>query len=396
MSRKEIIIVGGGISGLSLAFYCARAGWETILLESEERVGGAFHSHRLQGSDFWLELGAHTCYNSYGNLLAIIEQCATDGQMIRREKVPFRMLVNDQVRSIFSQINYPELLLSVPRLLVQKKQQESVSSYYSAVLGNRNYQNLFRHFFNAVPSQRTDEFPADILFKSRSRRKDIYKSYTFTAGLETVVDGIVQTGGVQILTGKVTDSIELVNDRYKITATDGSQYETERLALATPASVSAKLLQSISPEVSRIISRIPVASVNSTGVVIQKKHLSLEPVAGIISADDLFFSAVSRDTVTNETYRGFTFHFKPEVVDQEERLKRICEVLAVTREQIEQVVWKSNLLPSLKVGHDKLVEELDAHLAQTQLLLTGNYFAGVSIEDCVSRSLSEFSRLAGQ
>jgi protoporphyrinogen oxidase len=69
-------------------------------------------------------------------------------------------------------------------------------------------------------------------------------------------------------------------------------------------------------------------------------------------------------------------------------------VLAVTREQIEQVAWKSNLLPSLKVGHDDLVKEIDTHLEQTQLLLTGNYFAGVSIEDCVSRSLSEFSRLA--
>jgi oxygen-dependent protoporphyrinogen oxidase len=64
MSRKEIVIVGGGISGLSLAFYCARVGWETMLLESDERVGGAFHSHRIEGSDLLLEHGAHTCYNT--------------------------------------------------------------------------------------------------------------------------------------------------------------------------------------------------------------------------------------------------------------------------------------------------------------------------------------------
>lgn len=393
MAGKEITIVGGGISGLSLAFYCARAGMDTILLEAEERVGGAFHSYRLKDSDFWLELGAHTCYNSYGNLLDIIEHCQTDSQMIQREKVPFKMLVDDQIRSIFSQINYPELLLSVPKLLVQSKERESVASYYSTVLGKRNYQNLFRHFFNAVPSQSTDEFPADILFKSRSRRKDIHKSYTFNGGLETIIDGIGRTNKIRILTGQVTKSIELVDGRYKIATEDGNQYETNTLALATPAPVSARLLQSISPRLSQIVSQIPTARVNSTGVVIQKKYLSVNPVAGIISADDLFYSAVSRDTVPHEKYRGFTFHFKPEILDRQVRLKRITEVLAVTVDQIEQVQWKSNFLPSLKVGHDKLVEEIDTQLEQTQLLLTGNYFAGVSIEDCVSRSLSEFSRL---
>jgi protoporphyrinogen oxidase len=98
--------------------------------------------------------------------------------------------------------------------------------------------------------------------------------------------------------------------------------------------------------------------------------------------------------VSDEQFRGFTFHFKPEVLDQQMRLKRISEVLAVRPEQIDEVVWKSNLLPSLKVGHVDLVEEIDTHLDQNHLLLTGNYFAGVSIEDCVSRSLHEFSRLA--
>ena len=394
MDRNEIIIVGGGISGLSLALYCAKSGLQTTLLEREERVGGAFHSHRVPDGDFWLELGAHTCYNSYANLLDIVEYCHTDGQMIQREKVPFKMLVDDQIRSIFSQINYPELLLSVPKLLLQKKQQQSVSSYYSAVLGKKNYFGVFRHLFNAVSSQSTDDFPADILFKSRTRRKDHYRSYTFTGGLETIVDGIVSKEKIQILTGQVIDSIERLAGSYRIETEDGNKYETGTLALATPAPVASKLLQSAHPEISQLLAKIPVAKVNSTGVVIDRKFLPLRPLAGIISADDLFYSAVSRDTVSDEQFRGFTFHFKPEVLDQQMRLKRISEVLAVRPEQIDEVVWKSNLLPSLKVGHVDLVEEIDTHLDQNHLLLTGNYFAGVSIEDCVSRSLHEFSRLA--
>jgi oxygen-dependent protoporphyrinogen oxidase len=42
-----------------------------------------------------------------------------------------------------------------------------------------------------------------------------------------------------------------------------------------------------------------------------------------------------------------------------------------------------------------LVRELDSLLAGKGLLLTGNYFIGLAIEDCVSRSLSEFRRLRG-
>ena len=383
MEQKEIIIVGGGISGLSLAFYCARAGMHTTLLEKEERVGGAFHSHR--DGDFWLELGAHTCYNSYANLLGIVEQCQTDQLMVQREKVPFKMLVDDEIRSIFSQISYPELLLSVPKLPFQNKQLHSVASYYGAILGKQNYQRVFRHFFNAVPSQSCDDFPADILFKSRTRRKDHFRSYTFTGGLEAVVDGIVRKGEIQILTGQTIESIERSGGSYSVTMGDGSHIEAGTLALATPAPVTARLLQSMQPEVSQLLSKISIAKVNSTGVVVHKKLLHLKPVAGIISADDLFYSAVSRDTVSDEQFRGFTFHFKPDVVDEKLRLDRIAEVLGVPSNQFEQVVWKSNLLPSLKVGHAKLVQEIESHLEQRHLLLTGNYFAGVAIEDCVSR-----------
>jgi UDP-galactopyranose mutase len=36
-----------------------------------------------------------------------------------------------------------------------------------------------------------------------------------------------------------------------------------------------------------------------------------------------------------------------------------------------------------------------AALAGKRLAVTGNYFAGLAIEDCVSRSVSEWGRIAG-
>jgi protoporphyrinogen oxidase len=396
MVQNDIVIVGGGLSGLSLAFYCAKAGLKVVVLEKEDRAGGCFHSHRIRGDDnneYWLELGAHTCYNSYQNLLDIIDSCQLGDRITEREKVPYVMLVDNQVRSILSQINIPELLTSLPHLFFQNKTDCDVSSYYSKIVGKRNYQKVFRHFFNAVPSQNADEFPADILFKKRARRKDVLKSFTFDKGLQTIVDTLTTRDGMQVLSGKKAKSIELINGNYCINTNDDGRYETKTLALATPACVSADLLQLIYPEISQYLATILPAKINSTGVILQKKHVRHKSVAGIVSPDDLFYSVVSRDTVPDNHYRGFTFHFKPDVRDEAVRMKRIEEVLEVNSSQIEHCVSKLNLLPAPRVGHNQLVEKINALLENKRLLLTGNYFAGISIEDCVSRSLNEYQRL---
>jgi hypothetical protein len=109
--------------------------------------------------------------------------------------------------------------------------------------------------------------------------------------------------------------------------------------------------------------------------------------------DDSFYSVVSRDTVRDERYRGFAFHFKSGSTDYDSKLRRISEVLKVKREQFKNVVSTENFVPSLVVGHDLLVSEIDRLISGKRLFLTGNYFSGVAIEDCVSRSLSEFTRL---
>lgn len=53
------------------------------------------------------------------------------------------------------------------------------------------------------------------------------------------------------------------------------------------------------------------------------------------------------------------------------------------------------LLPSPVLGHDRTIAELDRMLAGTRLSLTGNYFEGLAIEDCVLRSRAEWARVAG-
>ncbi|NOZ68103.1 MAG: NAD(P)-binding protein [Deferribacteres bacterium] len=396
MDRYDIIIIGAGISGLSLAHYCAGAGLRTLVMEKSGRAGGTLHTHRFHEADaggFWIELGAHTCYNSYRNLLKIMEDCRILDRLTAREKVGFRLLSGNRLKSIPSQLNFAELLLSLPRILTVKKRGKSIEAYFSAIAGSGNFRRVLSPAFNAVISQRADDFPADMLFKKRKRRRDIMKKFTLSGGLATITDAIASEEGIVLATGKEVQAVGIAGESFTVATTDGTCCESAFLALATPAPVAARLLQSTFPEVSRRLSQIGAAAVESLGVAVKKEAVSIERVAGIIPAEDSFYSVVSRDTVPHERYRGFTFHFRPGVADHEAKVSRVCEVLGVQRGQLDYLIPRENLVPSLRVGHEGLISTVDNLLGGTRLFLTGNYFSGMAIEDCVIRSLKEFNRL---
>lgn len=393
MNKYDIIIIGAGISGLSLAHYCSKADMKTLVIEKSERVGGSLHSHYFEDIDFWIELGAHTCYNSYSNLISIMEECSAITHIIRREKVPFKMLVDGSIKSIPSQLNFVELLFSAPRLFALKKSGQSVSAYYSKIIGRKNFDKVLSPALNAVISQDASNFPADMLFKKRPRRKDIIKKFTLTNGVQTITDSISSQKAIEIATKGKVISIEYIDGCFK-TYTDNVLYESESLAIATPASVTAQLLKENFPEISKDMSQIKVEAIESVGIAVKKDlTASIPPVAGIIPSSNSFYSVVSRDTVKHNTYRGFTFHFRPGILNNDAKLKRIAEALGIKTAQIEHIITKENFVPSLKVGHDSLIAKIEQSISTSRLLLTGNYFDGMAIEDCVLRSLKEFMRL---
>jgi oxygen-dependent protoporphyrinogen oxidase len=393
MPTYEVIIIGAGISGLSFAHYCGREGMSTLIIEKDSNIGGTIDSHVFEAADgFWLELGAHTCYNSYRNLIGLVENCNIAGQLMDREKVPFKMLVGSRIKSIPFQLNLLELLLSAPRLFTLRPEGQSVESYYSRIVGCTNFERVIGPAINAVLSQKANDFPADMIFKKRLRRKDIIKKLTLTGGLRTITDAVALQKNIDIIKGKKVRSVTAKGHSFEI-ATDDALYYADTLALATPASAAAQLLQESFPGVSAKLSQIKVEAVESVGIAIDKELISIAPVAGLIPSSDSFYSVVTRDTVRHCKYRGFTFHFKPGLVSREAKLNRIAEVLGVKLEQLEHVVEKMNFIPSLKVGHNILAGAIEKSIAGSRLFLTGNYFDGMALEDCVTRSLKEFLRL---
>ena len=119
------------------------------------------------------------------------------------------------------------------------------------------------------------------------------------------------------------------------------------------------------------------------------------PVATfIIPRDDAFHSIVTRDYIGDPDWRGFAFHFK-QGRSRDEKLRRATGLLRLARSDLEDIVEQRTILPSPALGHAGLVAGIDRLCMGRPLCVTGNWFAGLSIEDCVDRSRQEWERVAG-
>jgi protoporphyrinogen/coproporphyrinogen III oxidase len=402
METADVIVVGGGISGLSFAWKAGASGRTVHVLEREPRVGGCLHSHR-RPDGYWFEMGAHTAYNSYGGFLDIAVATGVASKIVQRgpAKSRFGLLRNGDYRwltppKILLQLNLLEAAVSFPAGVFRKKQGETVYSYYSKLIGRRNYDRILSPFFAAVPSQKADGFPLQgpgSLFKKRPRREEFVRSFGLDGGLQLVCDAASRSKGVTVETGVSATRVPKAGQGYAVTTSDGRTLEAPIVAVAAPPDVAMRLLNDDFHELSTQIARVSTVDVASVGVVLPREKCWMPECAFVVPVDDLFFSAVTRDPFPDPRWRAFAFHFKG-ATTRDERLKRITEVLRVSADDLGELVEKGLTLPSPALGHADLVADIDRCVAGSRLAVTGNYFAGLAIEDCIIRSNEEWRRVS--
>lgn len=390
------IVIGAGISGLGAAHFSARRGRSTLVLESSDRLGGCLHSQHFAALDgFWIEAGGHTCFNSYGNLLSILDDLGLTAQVQPKAKVGYALWKNGKRRAIVSALHVLEAAYCIPRLFRAPKAGRSVADYYGAVLGQRNYRDLLRHAFQAVICQPADDYPAEALFRSKPRRKDVIKAFTFAEGLSTVAHAIAAQTALDVRTGQRVVAIEADGDGFRVITEAAGAIRCGALTLAVPPDIAATLIPQNFASARTLIAGIGMAEIETLALVLRHADLDPKPLAGLIAVDDAFYSAVSRDFLPDDRYRGFAFHFRPGVLCPEAQVAHACAVLGVAPAQVVAQAHVHNRLPALRHGHMALVQQLDAALAGKRLGVTGNWFLGVSIEDALTRSRAESERLFG-
>lgn len=403
MADADLIVVGAGISGLSLAWKAASAGREVLVVERQERVGGCLESHRT-ADGYWYELGAHTTYNSYGGFLDVVVGTGLAGEVVERgpARGRFGLLQGDDVDlltppKVLLRLSWLEAAVHAPAGLLRPKAGQTMYSWYAGVVGRRNYDRLLSAFFAAVPSQKADGFPAEgagSLFKKRPRRKEFPRSFGLRRGLQSVCDAAAAAPGVTVLRGAPVSRVARAGEGFAVHLADGRVLEAGRCAVAAPADQAAAVLADDFHELAVAIQRVKTVTVESAGVALPRGRTPVPECAFLVPVDDLFFSVVTRDPFPDPSRRGFAFHFRPGV-PRAEKLARMAAVLKVPAAELGEVAESTRTLPAPALGHAEVVADVDRLLAGARLAVTGNYFAGLAIEDCVARSNAEWARIAG-
>jgi UDP-galactopyranose mutase len=403
MADADLIVVGGGISGLSLAWAAARSGRRALVLERGDRAGGCFHSSRTPDG-YWHELGAHTTYNSYGGFLDLVVGTGLAGEIVERgpARARFGLLRGDEVKvltppKVLLELSWLEAAVHFPFGVFRKKAGETMYSWFSGLVGRKNYDRLLSAFFAAVPSQKADGFPAEgpgSLFKKRPRREEFPRSFGMKRGLQSVCEAIAAAPGITFEQGVAVTRVSRAGAGFAVTTADGRRLEAERCAVAVPPDQAAALLRDDFHELSLAVSRVRTVQLETAGVVLRRGATPLEECAFVVAVDDVFHSVVTRDPFPDPERRGFAFHFRPGV-RREEKLARMAAVLRVRPGDLPAPVEATRTLPAPALGHAELVADLDRCLTGGKLALTGNYFDGLAIEDCVQRSFAEWRRITG-
>jgi protoporphyrinogen/coproporphyrinogen III oxidase len=376
MPEHDLIIIGGGVSGITAAAYAKRAGRVPLILEAGDRLGGCAHTWQPL-DDFWLELGAHTAYNSYGALLAINPE-ADFSNLIPRIKVGYHFVKAGQPESAFARLRFLEAAWRVPFALARSKTGEDVETWFTRLLGPGNWQRLLAPAFAAVLSQPAGPYPAEWLFKRKARTKAAPRKFTHAGGLQGWLTELV--GEIPVQLGQRVKSLVWTEEGVRLELAD-SVLNAREVVIATPLDVAAGLLAEIVPELAERLRATPMVDIETHAVVLPAGKVAMPPVAGLIGADDAYYSAVSRDYLPHPDWRGFAFHFKPGVLDAEGRRAKIAEVIGCTVADFAYETETVNRLPALTPASVDLASQLRAGLADTPVRLVGNYLNGLSLGD---------------
>ncbi|MFC4891438.1 NAD(P)-binding protein [Pseudofrancisella aestuarii] len=380
----DIIIVGGGISGVSFAQEMAKQNINYCLFEKNE-IGGCIKTKHYK--DFWFEQGAHTLYNSYGNTISYIEKNNLINKIISRTKLPFLFVTpNNKIQSLIKNLNIFSFVFNFIKNKNMPKTDKSISEYATKAFGKKNYDNTLKYCFDAVLSQNSESFPMEYLFKKYPRNKNLPRSFTLENGIGSLFDGCdkLNINSEEILNiSKLDDYWELTTKNYIYTA--------KNICLATEWNNTKKLLGNIAPKIAKHHYQPTISEIYSTSIIINSKDIEIKKIAGLIGKEQFFYSAVSRDIINHPNLRALTFHCKND--NKSQNLLNICGLLKIDIEKVLYIETKQNTLPCYNKNHSLFLNDLDSFLLKNNsIYITGNFFDRLAIENCIKRSYNEVIR----
>lgn len=424
----DVLVIGGGISGLTTAFHLVRGGRKVVLLEASPRVGGSLET-KTDGP--WrFELGPNTVLENHETVTRLIREAGLEGEKVTALPSAKRRFLwkAGQLHALPSgpvgflktplfpasaklrllrepwipkPAGDPEETIAqfVRRRLGQAFLDYAVGPFVSGVYAGDPERLSVRH---AVPKIAALEREHGSLIRGAfARRKGPAPGgamISFREGLDQLPRKLAQEIG-DVRTGVACRRIVRTPDGFRA-ETDAGPVEARQVVLAVPADAAARLLDSPG------LAEIPYAAVSLVSTGWRREDIAhplggfgfLAPrkeglhVLGVLFPSEIFPGrAPEGHTVLTAFVGGRT---QPEIADtaawDDDRL--MTTVLAELRQTVgvrgEPLVhtirrWP-RAIPQYEVGHGRfldLAREIEAALPG--LRIGGNFLHGVSVPDCI-------------
>ena len=453
---KKIIIIGGGIAGLAAAFRIQREikegdNLECILLEGSNHFGGKISTEKLDG--FIIERGPDSFISQKPAAIQLCKQLGLEDRltgtnpgapstfvytggklvtmpdglslMIPTKFLPFALT------PLFS---LPGKIRMAFDLLIPKKQDngdESLASFVRRRMGeealNKMAEPMLAGIYASDPEKMsiTSTFPMFVetekkyrslilgmlarkkamLMNAVKRPSSAYSLFmTLKDGLGEMVDAVIKKSpDIQFKSGTKVVGIEKNKEKWHLKLDDGSENQVDAVIVATPGTVTAKLLQNITPDSAELLNSIHYVSTATVTLGYKREGFShsldgfgfVVPKAEGCSilactwTSSKFPHRAPKDYVMLRCYVGGALQEEIAEKDTEtlETLVRkdLQQIMGITETPIFCKVFKNNKSNvQYHVNHSQKIDSIMEDLKNYPgLFLAGSAYRGIGIPDCI-------------
>jgi oxygen-dependent protoporphyrinogen oxidase len=449
-------IIGGGISGLSLAFQLSRRGQDVLLFEASPRLGGTIRSENRDG--FIIEAGPNGFLDNEPATHALAASLGIAGKIRPAEVTASRRFIftRGALRPVPS--SPPAFLKSdilpfharirvLGELLTRRGpelENETLGSFSRRHFGRAAAEVLVDAFQSGIFAGDPEKLSVEAAFPrlaalerehrslmlgmgriARQRRAEGAPSQpgvgtlnTFEGGLSTLISSLADHLGSSIRTDATVQSISRVGTRWRLSVLDRGHvalWEATQVVLAVPAYAAASLLRPLNGKLSSELESIEYAPVAVVQLGFRGSAVDnnvppgfgfLAPareglnILGAIFASKIFPwrappKALLLTCMMGGVRRGELF----KKLDDEllalagSDLKRVLH-FAAEPDFVEIVRWPRGI-PQYNVGHLARLRRIAEALASLPgISLTGNAYHGVGLNDCIRNATALAKRLA--
>ncbi|MEN8177651.1 MAG: protoporphyrinogen oxidase [Pseudomonadota bacterium] len=435
MRETDVLIIGGGISGLSTAWWLARQGISTEVWEADDRAGGKIRTTADQG--YLTERAAGLLVNYHPEVDQLIQQCGLEEHKQTRDESLKRYIIRHN-RLTAVPMKLPDLMASplwsrkaklrlAAEIFIQRGRDESetVSSFISRRLGREILETVIDPFIAGTLASDPDKAEARAVLPRLTKLEQRYGSLTmgmlinavlkrrrankadtfsFRSGMSQLTDTLARTEGIELHLGLKVSTIRRDQDGWQVTAktADGKRSVLVRqLVLSTPADSAAKLLSDTDEKLAGLLTEIEYSPVgvlhlglaerginqplDGTGFLVStKNHL---PFNGNLWMSRLFPGRAPKGQALLSTYLGGALH--PEQLQQSDEkivslvLEKLKPLLSISSDpDYVRMDRHEKGLPLYHGQYQQRLETIGEHLDLLPgLHLNANYMGGVAVRE---------------